>query len=622
MPLLFLGALGCGEITAWILKKHRSFWQMLVSLLLMIFWAMGLLESSWFLGMILLGTMLVLVKSASGSGKSLLYSAGLLVTMTIFLWVGFRDLNFSNKETALGNYLKDQFHAVGWEKAENPLPEGDLSDLGPYRPSQEEALKVTMEQWTPLYIRGYIGSSYKETGWEALDPQELISSGEELYTLQEDYFYPGEQLAAAWDFLERESENAVTIQVLGACRANTYLPYGVGQITEGVLSSENLLTEGAGNLKQEKYSGVLYPVEDSYLLQGQLSEEKESAYGKAEAAYRDWVYDRYLALPETVYEELTGYISVEGEITTVQAKEEICDFLNETLTYEENIWTDAGEKSFSSYVLEVSKKGYSVHYATLAALLLRSMGIPARYVEGYVITPSQAEALEDGESVTLTQRNAHAWTEYYLDGVGWLPFDATPGYQEILEYELPLDGTPAGDSKAVVTTNLSAKEQKNPPARTTDTKEELRQSTQVYIRQILQVLFWLLVIALILWIVRIGSIRRKLRKKIQTWKVEEPKKACREILCYLQELAVTMRIPMKNLDTKEKAENLKHLLKEDSDAENLRILYQEIMFSNHEISQEQKKQALQWLEEARRIWKEKMPWQKRFWYRWICCRIL
>ena len=87
--------------------------------------------------------------------------------------------------------------------------------------------------------------------------------------------------------------------------------------------------------------------------------------------------------------------------------------------------------------------GYSVHYATLTTLLLRCCGIPARYVEGYVVTRQQAEALSDGAQLTLTQRAAHAWAEYYLDGVGWIPFDTVPGYEENISYQLPEDGDPA-----------------------------------------------------------------------------------------------------------------------------------------------------------------------------------
>ncbi len=80
--------------------------------------------------------------------------------------------------------------------------------------------------------------------------------------------------------------------------------------------------------------------------------------------------------------------------------------------------------------LERSGSGYSVHYATAAALMLRYFGVPARYVEGYFLSAEEAGRYAAGERIVLTERNAHAWAEYYLDGVGWIPFETTPGYTD------------------------------------------------------------------------------------------------------------------------------------------------------------------------------------------------
>ena len=54
-------------------------------------------------------------------------------------------------------------------------------------------------------------------------------------------------------------------------------------------------------------------------------------------------------------------------------------------------------------------------------VLARAIGLPARYVEGYAADP-------DADGVArVTQQDAHAWTEVYFPGFGWLPFDPTPG---------------------------------------------------------------------------------------------------------------------------------------------------------------------------------------------------
>lgn len=82
-------------------------------------------------------------------------------------------------------------------------------------------------------------------------------------------------------------------------------------------------------------------------------------------------------------------------------------------------------------------------------MILRSAGIPTRYVEGYVVpeslypgNPVSASGVSirgNGEfykdtwdyyEVTVTDRYAHAWIEVYIDGIGWITVDATPGYAE------------------------------------------------------------------------------------------------------------------------------------------------------------------------------------------------
>lgn len=69
------------------------------------------------------------------------------------------------------------------------------------------------------------------------------------------------------------------------------------------------------------------------------------------------------------------------------------------------------------------KKGYCTYFATAMTLLCRISGIPARYVTGYVACPQNGQA-------TVTGADAHAWTEIYLNGFGWLTVDATPSGNE------------------------------------------------------------------------------------------------------------------------------------------------------------------------------------------------
>jgi transglutaminase-like putative cysteine protease len=72
--------------------------------------------------------------------------------------------------------------------------------------------------------------------------------------------------------------------------------------------------------------------------------------------------------------------------------------------------------------LFIRKSGYCEHYATAMAVMLRSIGIPARLVTGFLAT----EWNQFGGYFTVRQRDAHAWVEVYFPQSGWTTFDPTP----------------------------------------------------------------------------------------------------------------------------------------------------------------------------------------------------
>ncbi|GID93623.1 transglutaminase [Amorphoplanes digitatis] len=80
----------------------------------------------------------------------------------------------------------------------------------------------------------------------------------------------------------------------------------------------------------------------------------------------------------------------------------------------------AGKSAIVTFLKE-GKAGYCQQYAAAMAWMAREAGIPARVAFGFTLGSTR-----DGDAYVLTNRNAHAWTEVYLDGFGWVPFDATP----------------------------------------------------------------------------------------------------------------------------------------------------------------------------------------------------
>ena len=103
--------------------------------------------------------------------------------------------------------------------------------------------------------------------------------------------------------------------------------------------------------------------------------------------------------------------------------------------------TEVDLRKSDNYVEEFlfeKQKGYCVHYAASMVLLLRSSGIPARYVSGYSHTyidrtASDNKKKKDKENKKKNNSNievvlssdAHAWPEAYIKGLGWVRFEPT-----------------------------------------------------------------------------------------------------------------------------------------------------------------------------------------------------
>ena len=114
-------------------------------------------------------------------------------------------------------------------------------------------------------------------------------------------------------------------------------------------------------------------------------------------------------------------------------------FLQYSGTYSRKLDALPGGTDPIDYFLNTSGEGYCVHFASAAALMLQTMGIPARYASGYVVFQNDFEKAEEGYTAVETDTRAHAWVEVYLDQFGWIPLEVTPGFS---------DGDVSGGGKA------------------------------------------------------------------------------------------------------------------------------------------------------------------------------
>lgn len=172
-----------------------------------------------------------------------------------------------------------------------------------------------------------------------------------------------------------------------------------------------------------------------------------------ENKYRKFVENEYgkLLIPEqqALMNELMGEVSVKTYNEKVDYIEYVKQFLEDNYTYTLKPGKVPRDRDFLEYFLTESKQGYCTYFATAATMMFRYAGIPARYCEGYVVTndnvvggtvsnmefsryyaSGRKEArAETAYTVKMTDRNAHAWVEVYMDGYGWIPVEVTPGVE-------------------------------------------------------------------------------------------------------------------------------------------------------------------------------------------------
>ena len=102
---------------------------------------------------------------------------------------------------------------------------------------------------------------------------------------------------------------------------------------------------------------------------------------------------------------------------------------------------NAPGKSAMADFLTRDRRGHCEHFATASVLLLRTAGIPARYIVGY----SVQEPNRFGTGYVVRQRHAHAWTEAYVDGA-WQTLDTTPPVWGQLEQSTATFWEPLADA--------------------------------------------------------------------------------------------------------------------------------------------------------------------------------
>ena len=395
--------------------------------------------------------------------------------------------------------LFDRYNATGG------LSRGRLGGISNVSPDFETDLLVRFvpNSTESMYLKAYTGVNYFSSSfhpfYESAEGEHI--SGDELAEL--DSYYP--QLSAAHDTDSSQMTDVDTyiskmwISNIDGDDGYDYRPYYTvasttgrsgesGGIADSILSQtparypvEYEMLDDESTITSDAPDDALSSYETLYMPYSELATYTPNPEITKE--YQDKVYEYYLQVPEDIEDTLeefcqeAGLYDAAGYFSPLAGDEEHLVYPEYTFKYDRYLelqkqrlgiaarlkryfasnfpYTMAPgatprSKDVVEYFLTVQKRGFCAHFASSSTMLLRHMGIPTRYVEGYMITftdmmegygvstdaegwqyPPESIIPDTGViEVPVNDGSAHAWIEIYLDGYGWIPYDTTPPSDE------------------------------------------------------------------------------------------------------------------------------------------------------------------------------------------------
>ena len=365
-------------------------------------------------------------------------------------WSGWRKFNVSDSvEKAINDFLVRR----GIRQASDP--DSDFARLDNETPAYEDVamLKMTLEKKpkSGAYLIGFYAGNYEDGIWDAeiedfeeacreagFAPETVTKEMAELLPRRVAGYYGKESLS---EFSFRGINGR--LQYARANLTKTYLPYFSEVTTAGVHAEGDSRYVKEENVTKLSFALWNYDVDDLisvlfYWEERDADREKESW----ELWYETYTEQEYLKVPKgmnqvkRVAEEIRNYernyFSIEGEESVnfdrLNKAYQVADWMRRNTEYSLELPELPRGTDPVEFFLGTSRQGYCMHYAGASVLILRELGVPARYVSGYVTGNFAWNEQNRNYEATVRDSDAHAWVEIYLDGIGWIPIEVTKGY--------------------------------------------------------------------------------------------------------------------------------------------------------------------------------------------------
>lgn len=414
--------------------------------------------------------------------------------------------------------------SLGFENTSHVSKLGTKSSLH-FRDEPELTLTFDTLPDSTMYLKGFTGSEYQDNSWLSPSKDTDTANGERVYDIIEKYDCAPQNFPFLFQCSLLPDEGTFTCTVTPEKRDSRYYqPYVsfssdvsfpddwdvrpndretyswtvsdpqtwvLATLADTDLQKYQLKMRNANeNTSIQKFLDTLGFSNTGTEISARFTEfqvavSPEEIQGKVipamlmeSLAYRDYAKDAYTRLPDEetlkeVFAALPASLTEHQPETPAEQYEALSGirtWMAERTEYTISPGKTPSTRDFVSFFLMENHKGYCVHYAAAGTILARYLGIPTRYCEGYLVGKdvlASASIGEDGYTVTLTDRQAHAWCEFYIDGYGWMPFEMTPGYYGTSASESTTEPSDAKTTTAV--TEESTVTEASPASQTSTT---------------------------------------------------------------------------------------------------------------------------------------------------------
>lgn len=440
-------------------------------------------------------------------------AASLFIGLTVMQWLPSQQ---STIRTSSISKLADWRYGINQSDWHN---NGNMQQLGRGKVTDEVALAVIMDTPTALYLRGFVGATYAKNQWQALSNETIYKAQPLLASLHTAKLDSTTLLSQAHQQTMKSETSMMRVYPKNVSTQYSYTPYEIitaeqatGYYQDGINSKNQWLENEYYEYKIAPQAVVQYPLV--------ALDKKTSSFLDAESHYNTFAYQHYIQITKAERTLLTSHLGVvpKERLSYAQTIKKVKTFMKKEMRYDTNTKVVPQGTNFVQYTLENTKRGYSPQYATIATLAFRYLGVPARYVEGYVVTNDLVANKQALSEINVTGKEAHAWPEIYIDQLGWVPVEVTPGFEK----KMPKLETPktTGQNASVNTTAPKqpmqvAGEQQGQQETITDQQQMIEPAPK---KEKQELPWWLwLIIGGVVCIVVIATLIYWKRRKIRRW---------------------------------------------------------------------------------------------------------